>query len=355
MAERDRMRSRANGSLFVVLSIVAGACTGAEAVSPGGGVVPVLVETLAEDPGANCPSGGTLIQVGYDRDGDGSLAAAEVSSHSYVCSGASASGADGSNGSDGADGRDGSVGANGDDGVDGSDGENGTDGTDGKDGQNGVNGQNGTDGQDGERGVDSLVRTDFESPGLNCLHGGIEVQFGPDSDRSGALDDAEVTTTNYVCNGAAGLNGGADGLSSLVRTVLEAPGQHCQAGGTRIEMGIDDNKSTVLDPSEVDSVSFACPRRRDRDRSAAAPSIRLGARHRDRASSRRDRRWPQLRPRSTARHLAGRNAHRRDLDRGRRSIQCRVDQGGSGRQHLRNALRALSARRNDATRRPAGT
>lgn len=46
-----------------------------------------LVSTHHEAAGANCKAGGTRIDVGLDSDGDGSLAAAEITSTSYVCNG----------------------------------------------------------------------------------------------------------------------------------------------------------------------------------------------------------------------------------------------------------------------------
>ena len=49
----------------------------------------------------------------------------------------------------------------------------------------------------------TLVRVDQEAAGANCEFGGVAVNTGADSDDSGSLDDAEITSTEYVCNGAS--------------------------------------------------------------------------------------------------------------------------------------------------------
>lgn len=89
----------------------------------------VVVSTVAEAAGTNCPDGGTRITVGAD-DGDGGgiaddgvLQDGEVDDTSFACNGSN-----GSNGSDGTDGTDGADGADGTNGADGTDGANGTDG-----------------------------------------------------------------------------------------------------------------------------------------------------------------------------------------------------------------------------------
>lgn len=47
-----------------------------------------------------------------------------------------------------------------------------------------------------------LVRVDQEQPGDNCPYGGVAIHTGVDSNSNGALDDSEITATQYVCNGA---------------------------------------------------------------------------------------------------------------------------------------------------------
>lgn len=108
--------------LCAALSLAAFGCTG-DAGPAGAQGTPALLKTSAEAAGANCASGGTKIESGLDTDGDGSLAAGEVTSTAYVCDGAT-----------GADGADGAAGTNGTNGTNGTDGDDGADGADGADG-----------------------------------------------------------------------------------------------------------------------------------------------------------------------------------------------------------------------------
>jgi hypothetical protein len=66
----------------------------------------------------------------------------------------------------------------------------------------------------GGDGTNALTRTSAEPPGANCAAGGTKLEVGVDENDSGALDDAEVDTgsTSFVCNGGGG------GTSSLIAT-----------------------------------------------------------------------------------------------------------------------------------------
>lgn len=48
---------------------------------------------------------------------------------------------------------------------------------------------------------------------------------------------------------------GKDGTGSLTNLSDEAPGEFCQYGGYRIEVGIDSNGNNVLDPNEIDDAA----------------------------------------------------------------------------------------------------
>lgn len=119
-----------------------------------------LISITGEPSGAHCPAGGKRIDVGIDNGAggttpfDGKLDAPEVTGTSYAC--------------DGAPGAQGSAG--------------------------------------GAVGV-ALVRTSSEPAGANCAKGGQKVEAGVDANGSGALDDAEVTSTGFVCTGATGKSG----------------------------------------------------------------------------------------------------------------------------------------------------
>ncbi len=51
----------------------------------------------------------------------------------------------------------------------------------------------------------TLVRVDDEPAGVNCENGGVAIHTGIDSNGNGQVDDNEITSTSYVCNGPSGL------------------------------------------------------------------------------------------------------------------------------------------------------
>jgi photosystem II stability/assembly factor-like uncharacterized protein len=170
------------GSIQYVCHGAAGASGGPGATGLAGAAgsngLSTLVQMRDEASGANCAAGGKAIDAGVDGNASGLLEPAEISSTGYVCNG--------------------SAGANGSNGADGVDGTSGTNGT------NGAGGANGTDGTDGSNGLNTLVNIVREDAGVNCVHGGSKVETGLDGNRSGVLDVGEVSTTNYICNGAPG-------------------------------------------------------------------------------------------------------------------------------------------------------
>jgi hypothetical protein len=72
---------------------------------------------------------------------------------------------------------------------------------------NGANGTDGTNGTNGLNGLSALVAVTDEPAGANCVAGGMSVKSGPDTSGNGILDAAEVTSTDYICNGVNGTNG----------------------------------------------------------------------------------------------------------------------------------------------------
>ncbi|MEO8548483.1 MAG: OmcA/MtrC family decaheme c-type cytochrome [Kofleriaceae bacterium] len=98
-------------------------------------------------------------------------------------------------------------------------------------------------------GGNALTSTTPEPAGAHCANGGTRIDVGLDENTNGTLDESEVTSTSYVCNG--------NGTNSLVRTTTEAPGSNCPAGGTKIESGLDTNNNGVLDDSEVIATATA--------------------------------------------------------------------------------------------------
>lgn len=58
-------------------------------------------------------------------------------------------------------------------------------------------------------GAPAAVRTTPEPAGENCATGGTKVDVGTDDNRNGVLDAGEIDATFYVCNGATGPQGPA--------------------------------------------------------------------------------------------------------------------------------------------------
>ncbi|MBJ6761406.1 hypothetical protein JGU66_11575 [Myxococcaceae bacterium JPH2] len=99
----------------------------------------------------------------------------------------------------------------------------------------------------------SRARTLAEPPGENCPLGGQAVQTGLDTDKSGQLDDAEVTSTTYVC--------AATPLAARTRVLPEPTGAHCEWGGQAVQTGLDLDANGRLDDAEVTATEYLCASR----------------------------------------------------------------------------------------------
>ncbi|MEO7111045.1 MAG: hypothetical protein ABI183_11460 [Polyangiaceae bacterium] len=142
--------------LFVIATVSGVAVLACGAGSNGVDGTSSLVNTTPEPAGANCPNGGTKVDVGNDTNSNGTLDSGEIKQTRYVCAGSS--------------------------------------------GTNGTNGADGTSGKDGKDGTSYLITTASEPAGTNCPEGGTKIQSGADANANGVLDGTEATTT-YVCNG----------------------------------------------------------------------------------------------------------------------------------------------------------
>ena len=85
-------------------------------------------------------------------------------------------------------------------------------------------------------GPPTLVRVDSEPPGVNCPSGGVVIRTGIDKNGDGFLDDAEVTSSQYVCNGVQPLqcDGGTIASQSVTVTsdadLAQLDGVDCVSG-----------------------------------------------------------------------------------------------------------------------------
>ncbi len=83
----------------------------------------------------------------------------------------------------------------------------------------------GAPGAPGAAGESYLLRTTVEAAGAHCASGGTKAEAGADDNGDQHLDDAEVDSTMYVCNGADGLP---------VAVTPENPGANCMEGGVKV-------------------------------------------------------------------------------------------------------------------------
>ncbi|MCH7343321.1 hypothetical protein LZ017_08000 [Pelomonas sp. CA6] len=175
-------------------------CNGA----PGGNGLASLVDVQAEPAGPHCSAGGSKISAGVDANRDGVLSASEVANVQYAC--------------------------------------------------NGTAGPTGPTGPTGPSGLNTRMLMMAEPPGANCATGGQRVSVGLDSNANGVLDSAEIQSSSYLCNGAAG----PSGLTARMLMTPELPGANCVNGGQRVSVGLDANANGVLDAAEIQSSSYIC-------------------------------------------------------------------------------------------------
>ena len=100
------------------------------------------------------------------------------------------------------------------DGTDGKDGAKGAKGETGDKGEQGDQGIPGEKGADGNDGYDSLLSVVEEPAGDNCANGGKKFLSGIDTDRNGALDESEVKSSYYICNGEDAVEASEQAASS---------------------------------------------------------------------------------------------------------------------------------------------
>lgn len=103
----------------------------------------------------------------------------------------------------------------------------------------------------GVDGKNSLTKWTSELSGVNCENGGLKVDSGIDSNGNGVLESDEITATAYICNGV-------DGNNSLTKVTSEMNGNNCESGGLKIESGNDSNKNGLLDDEEISALAFVC-------------------------------------------------------------------------------------------------
>lgn len=119
-------------------------------------------------------------------------------------------------------------------------------------------------------GSSSLIRLTDEAQGENCAAGGQRVDVGLDDGdpggiaNDGTLQDDEVDQTSYVCAADPGAGEEEPSFATLVAVSDEPAGANCEAGGQRLDVGVDDGDGGgtaddgVLDAGEIDSSYYLC-------------------------------------------------------------------------------------------------
>lgn len=224
-----------------------------------GDSTPLLSLATPESPGENCQAGGTRIAIGLDENASGELDDEEILSTFFVCNGEV--GNAGGNGaatlmrvsSEGAGEDCSNGGLKIDLGMD--DNENQT-----LDDEEIASTYFVCNGTDGANGLNTLSLVSSEPSGANCANGGLKVELGLDLNQNGILDNEEIVSENFICNGVDGTDGtdGDNGLSSLLRVTPEGAGGNCTNGGLQIEVGLDDNSNSSLEDDEVEYTYYVC-------------------------------------------------------------------------------------------------
>jgi photosystem II stability/assembly factor-like uncharacterized protein len=206
-----RLRITATGLAVALMLAACGGGGGSSTPTTEASQRAVRASATTEPVGLACAAGGARLDAGIDSNGNGVLDASEITSTQYACNG-----------------------------------------------------------MVGAKGASALVRMVAEASGANCSAGGTKISVGLDANDNGVLDTAEVSgAPSYVCGGtpgAAGTNGvdgtdganGINGLSSLMAMTPEAAGANCQHGGTKVTSGLDTNKNSGLDSTEVSATSYNC-------------------------------------------------------------------------------------------------
>jgi hypothetical protein len=154
-----------------------------------------LLDMIVEPTGVNCSSGGFKVISGIDLNNNNILDPQEIQSTKYICN--------------------------------------------------------------GNQGNNSLLKILQEPMGSNCAAGGYKIVSGVDENRNNILDTAEIQNTEYICNGDNGSNG-LNGNSSLLNVIPELAGINCSSGGYKVVSGSDLNNNNILDDNEITSTHYIC-------------------------------------------------------------------------------------------------
>ena len=99
-----------------------------------------------------------------------------------------------------------------------------------------------------------------ESAGSNCANGGTRIDVGVDDNSNGVFEASEIDQTQYVCDGGSSNN-------TMLTSISSPPSNMgCDAGGRVISHGLDNGDgggtyaNGVLETGEIDSTTTFCSR-----------------------------------------------------------------------------------------------
>ena len=122
--------------------------------------------------------------------------------------------------------------------------------------------------EDGAAGKPSLVRASAQFVSDTCADGGHKLEAGVDTNGNAELDDDEVRSSSFVCDGAVGRAGqntsgtrGKDGASAALTAVElsdEPANGACASGGQRVDIGVDANADGKIDAGAHVNTTYVC-------------------------------------------------------------------------------------------------
>ena len=154
-----------------------------------------LIEMSIEPQGEHCPNGGFKIESGLDLNRNELLDEVEIQQTEYICHG-----------------------------------------------------------ETGSPGLSSHIDVYPLDPADSCESGGYKIVSGIDYNNNDQLDEGEIQRTDYLCNG----NNGEDGSQSLIKVNLVGPGEICPGGGYELLSGLDLNANDVLEEAEIRTSTYVC-------------------------------------------------------------------------------------------------
>lgn len=160
-----------------------------------------IIETESIEGDDNCPNGGFILKAGNDSNSNGVLEENEITTINYLCHG-----------------------------------------------------------ENGQIAANLLTITEEKEPDANCAEGGVTIYFGLDLNNDLVLTEEEIQSSFFLCHGGQGQDGsnGINGMLTLIKVIDEPAGENCANGGLLLQTGVDTNANGELDDSEIETNKYVC-------------------------------------------------------------------------------------------------